>query len=193
MLKANPTGGVEQGCSKSETYGVFTRDEASGKRGLRLDLYLIGLTPARITPGNLRDFQHLRVPSLRFEVRPDLRYSLIGSNIWNRWKLDIPDYTSTWEKITTPNDIFFIRYRIAGLRAALWSPCFAWKRKVPQIFIGLNDRMNPDICCLGRDFLKMGILCWRGNQSFFFPMYQTPEIWRNSTFDNFSLPEVSDI
>ena len=64
---------VEQGCSHTESHGIFTRDEASGRRSLRLDLYLIGLTPSRITPGNLRDFQHLRVPSLRFEVRPDLR------------------------------------------------------------------------------------------------------------------------
>lgn len=183
-----------RGCSKAEAYGFFTNDELTTRKCLLLDIYLVGFTTFNPKPENLYEFNEIKVPWVRFELRPDLRYSLIGKNIWEKWRknVNIPEYDHVGYQNGNFSNMFIKTYRLSGFRIALWSECFNFIEPiVPQIWVGLNDKLNPEICCLGRDFLQKGLLVWDKNASYFYPLTQKYFEWWAP--NNFNQPIKSDI
>jgi len=138
-----------------------------------------------------------KIMGLAFEVRPDLPTCLIGERAWEEvrrayesgamgWlsgsRRTLPSYddlirTSTRKEIWDGRMIFLYECVLeapAGLPA---SERFDWGPKVPMVHFGVGRDLNPDFCCVGLEFLRHGMLCWKEGRTYFFPARVEHEIW----------------
>ena len=183
------------GTSIGETCGYYTRDAHVSTRCLFFDVILIHFTSISPILSNLNQLNHLIMPKVRFEVRPDIPYTLIGSNIWNGSPLSIPKYNQMI-RLGSSNKIVYRKqksYVLSRLRIALWNKCFTWKNHLPQVWAGIAPNLPANKCLLGRDFLEKGILIWDKNYTHFYPQYETRQIWYKKSNNNFSLPDKTPL
>jgi len=183
---------VATGCATLKADGISTRDGVSGLRQLAFDLHLVGFLNLRVTPHNLNRFP--MIPSVYFEVRPDLPVSLVGKDVWARWQemynsgplqiiehpLEAPCSLPPYREAGTFNRSYNVLGNttlLSTLRISLKHRCFKWGSSIPELFIGLSDRLPPDICCLGIDFLQHGLVAWDDGYTFFFPPEVKQDTW----------------
>lgn len=203
---------LEYGEGRLTARGLFGQDTTEGRRQLTFDLFLTGFRNQGVFAGNLNTFPI--IPQVRFNICPDRPYSLIGKGVWDNWRDEItkkapkmrnapkgglPPYEDIMKGHTSAklSNTVYEGGLLSWLRVAIASPHFSWGRTVPEFHIGIGSRLPSDMCCLGSDFLKHGILCWVASDAlrkglgctFFFPPQSDEEVWPIN--DRFHQPNTS--
>ncbi len=166
--------------------GTYAKPLANSAPVLNLDL--IWAPSAAAYQANPRRWP--RITGWGFEVRPDLPFSLIGQGHWDeivRLYNDgvfpqhlsaprrLPDYTTLLQRAAT-----LVLVRGAVVKVHMFQLVgkvrgrgedFAWPTTPAPLFrIGLGIGLNPNLCCVGLDFLRAGLLCWDDDRlTHFFP------------------------
>ena len=177
---------LQRGCATLTANGVFRQDEPDGRRLLQLDLHLAGHVFPHVSKHDLR--RAPRIPSVTFEVRPDLPCCFIGRNVWQDWVAaysagpgrviahppgaprSLPSYDEAPFRLG-PYGVTRCHGTMAVRRIliALGSRCFTWGLRVPLLWACIGNALPPDICCVGRDLFQHGLVCWESGYTYLFP------------------------
>jgi hypothetical protein len=183
--------------------GICTHDDAR-RRGLVLDLYLLGFPGTEPLFGRL--VRSPRIPAVRFELRPDLRHAMLGRDVWGRLQataktlprpFNLPDYAETQAHLARRQGTVLLQpgLRLALLRVAVGSPVVSWSDSHPawwfELRVGLSNDLPGNVCVLGSDILRHGLLCWDNGVSYFFHRRETQGAQVAS--NGFHTPEATPI
>ena len=149
-------------------------------------------------PSALLDKRRMpRIQGIDFEVRPDLPCCLIGEGIWEmirrNYSTGVMNFPLGGPRTLPPYGVLIS----TGLRKTSWhgmmlsfhhgafeapvtlDPAhrFDWGKTIPLVYFGVSKQLNPQMCCLGYEFLSHGILCWQAGRTYFFPAQTDQEIW----------------
>ena len=154
--------------------GVFAKNYA-GRNQLFLDL-VIYLDILGGGPGSSPKPRIELIRNVRFSLCLDRDYSVIGKAGWAELQkrsasLEELDYEWVLRHAKTlegrkegKSGIFMYFYKMA-----LHSSSFSLQNRNLPLKVGMGHFLKDEGCCLGRDFLSRGLLCWRRDVTYFFP------------------------
>ena len=174
------------------SYGTFAQAEEDRARHLCFDLFWAPHPTAYYA----RLAELPRTTGWYFDVRPDLPLTLIGSNVWEAVKgcydaeafprhpsapRTLPSYATLLAgappaATVIPGITLYFRVFHIGSMHHDRQTDFSWPPPLPLLQVGVSRDLNRDLCCIGRDFLRLGLLCWDNSSTFFFPLSSPPRV-----------------